>query len=361
MKINASILLGEKFKFLEKGHIVIQKDKIKKVGRGFIKDAINFKDYLIMPSLINSHTHIGDSFAKEAVLGLNVEEAVGKKGKKWQLYKKASKREILEEMKNSAEFMLSVGITHFADFREHENNGVILLKKALENLPIKAFIFGRGKNLNLSLCDGLGLNVYNISQIQKDIDGKLIAIHAGERDNEIERALACADVIIHFTKATKEQMKIAAEKKISIVICPRSNAALSVGIPPVREFLNFGLNVAIGTDNVMINSPNLWREMEFISKLSYLSKPLKPVEILSMVTINAAKIFGLNSGFIANKKTANLIFLDKNSKNLHRCKDILAGIIHRCEPENVRKVMINGKFVLDKDNNIVNSKNEKAY
>lgn len=350
MKINASILLGREFKFLEKGHIVIKQDKIKKVGSGLIKDAINFKDYLIMPSLINSHVHIGDSFAKEAVLGLNAEKAVGKKGKKWQLYKKATEREILEEMKNSAEFMLSVGITHFADFREHENKGIALLRKAIKNFPIKAFIFGRGKNLDLSKCDGLGLNVYNLSQIPKCINRKLLAIHAGEKNNEIEKALAYdPDIIVHFTKATKRQIRIAAEKKISIVICPRSNATLAVGIPPVKEFLNFGLNVAIGTDNVMINSPNLWREMEFLSRLSYLSSPLKPVEILQMVTINAAKIFGLNSGFIANKKTANLIFLDKNSRNLHRCNDILAGIVHRCEPENVRKVMINGKFVLDKD------------
>ncbi len=348
MIINASLLVGREFKFLEEGNITIANGLITKAESDFVRDGLNYSDYLILPSLINAHTHLGDSFAKEAVLGMDVDSAVGPKGRKWELYERASEEEILRGMRASAEYMLSTGITHFADFRESGEKGVRILKEALRGLDIRPIILGR--NIEIAKCEGLGINVHELKQIPKSRGNKLIAIHAGENKGEIAKALDCdPDVIVHFTKATEEEIALAAKKHVSVVICPRSNAALKVGIPAVRELLDAGINVALGTDNVMINSPNLWREMEFLSKLSYLSKPITPREILQMATVNAAKIFNLNSGSIEKGKAANLIFLDKNAKNLQGSKDILAAVVHRCETENVRKVMLEGKFILDKN------------
>jgi cytosine/adenosine deaminase-related metal-dependent hydrolase len=306
--------------------------------------------------LINAHTHLGDSFAKEAVLGLGVEKAVGPKGKKWELYDKVNDKKIIKGMKDSAKYMLNSGITTFVDFREQGVKGVNLIKKSLqeEDLPIQAIILGRSLN-NLEICDGLGLNVHELGQIPNEIKRreKLIAIHAGELEGEIKEALKFnPDMLIHCTKITREEIEEIAKKNISIVVCPRSNFVLRVGIPPVREILNAGINLCLGTDNVMINSPNLWREAEFLSKLSYLQeekKPLKPKEILRMITVNGAKMLNLNSGVIEKEKKADLIFLDKEARNLRFNENLIATLVHRCEVENVRKVMINGKFVLDKD------------
>ena len=51
-------------------------------------------------------------------------------------------------------------------------------------------------------------------------------------------------------------------------------------------------NVAIGTDNVMINSPDLFREMDFLWKITMgiHQKRIEPKNILKMATVNAGKI-----------------------------------------------------------------------
>lgn len=348
MILNTSTLVGEKFEYLEQAHLTIAEGKIIEVGEGYVSDGLDYKKYLVTPSFLNAHTHIGDSFAKEAVLGLAVEQAVGKKGLKWGLYQKSSRQERVNAMKDSLKYMLSSGTTKFADFREQGSVGMEELRMALSESKIKPVILGR--DVDESECDGLGLNLYQTGQIPAKRK-KILALHAGEKEGEAETALEYnPDVIIHFTKAGIKEIKKAARKKISIVICPRSNSMLNAGFPQVREMLDAGINVSLGTDNVMVNQPNMFREMEYLSKVSSLQgKPLKPMEVFRMATCNGAKTFKVNSGLTKKNMNADLMFVDKNAPNIKDNRNMLATIVHRCEPENVRKVMINGVFVLDKE------------
>jgi len=346
LSVNSSFLVGEGFELLEEGHLVVEKGRIREVNDGFVTGGTDARDLLCVPALINAHTHIGDSFAKEAALGLPAEEAMGRNGLKWELYRKANSQEILRAMRDSVQYMLNSGISCFADFREGGVNGADLLREATEGIPVKPIILGRDDSIEKF--DGLGLNPWQLDQIPSGGEG-LVAIHAGESKGEIAEALSRnPNIIIHFTLATKEDIATAARKKVSVVVCPRANAILGVGIPPVRELMDRGVNVALGTDNVMLNSPSLWRELEFVSKLSYLKKGIPPADILRMATSNAAKALGLNSGMIKKGKEADLIFLDKNAPNLRDSRNLLAAIVHRTEPENVRKVMIAGEFAVEK-------------
>jgi len=346
MFINSSFLAGDSFELVEEGHLLIDQGRIKEANDGFITGGTDARDLLCIPALINAHTHIGDSFAKEAALGLSAGEAMGRNGLKWELYRKANSQEILRAMRDSVQYMLNSGISCFADFREGGVNGADLLRKATEGIPVKSIILGRDDSIENF--DGLGINPWQLDQIPDNRKG-LVAIHAGESEGEAAEALSRnPDIIVHFTIATKEDIAAAARKKVSVVVCPRANALLGVGIPPVRELMSRGVNVAIGTDNVMLNSPSLWREMEFISKLSYLKKGIAPADILKMATSNAAKALGLNSGTIKKGKQADLIFLDRNAPNFRDSRNILAAIVHRTEPENVRKVMLGGEFVVEK-------------
>ena len=358
MIINSS-LIDRNFELLEEGHVSIERDRIVEVGDGFSAEGLDAKGYIIMPSLINSHVHTGDSFAKEAVVGMSVDEAVGPTGFKWDLYRSVNEQKMISAMRDSALYMLNSGITTFADFREGGLEGVNLLRKALHGVPIRAVILGR--DMNVKDCDGLGLNINQLDQINQipmetnEREGKIVAVHAGEYPGEAETALNYnPDLIIHFTHATDNDIQMAKKKNISVVLCPRSNALFGVGIPRVREMLDAGINLALGTDNVMVNSPDMFREMEFLSKLSHLNDGVSPRDILKMATVNGALALNLDSGIIEEGKSADLIFIDKNSKNLRYNKDTIATLVHRSEPENVRKVMINGKFVIDKDKGGIN-------
>ncbi|ODS35626.1 hypothetical protein BEH94_03470 [Candidatus Altiarchaeales archaeon WOR_SM1_SCG] len=355
MLINTSII-NENFEFVEEANLLIEKKLIKEVSCGFASGAKNFKNYLVMPSLINAHTHIGDSLFKGAADGLSVDSACGPEGLKWKLYKNAKREDLIRAMRASAKYMLNSGILCFSDFREFGIPGINELKEAVSRIPIKSVILGRELSIDeISECSGLGLNVYQLNEnpdflkILQEIKNKnkILAVHAGEVEGEIKTALKYnPGIIIHATKATPEEIKEISGKNISVVCCPRSNAALGVGIPKIKKMLDLNINACLGTDNVMLNSPDMWREMEFTAKFC----GINPGDVLKMATINAASEFNLNSGIIEKNRNADLIFIDRNSINLKFNKDWISVIVNRCNPGNVRKVMISGRFVVDKDN-----------
>jgi cytosine/adenosine deaminase-related metal-dependent hydrolase len=348
MLVNASVLSGYEFEFIEESHLAIENGAIRDIGEGYTSGALDYTGFIAMPSFFNAHTHIGDSFAKEAVLRLNVDEAVGRKGLKWKLYKESTREERIDAMRETLDYMISSGTTAFADFREQGLEGIREIKEALEGGKIKSVILGR--DVSESECDGIGVNTYQTEQIRKDRK-KIAALHAGENEGEVRIALKCKpDIAIHFTKATTSEIKQATKQKMSIVVCPSSNSMLGVGFPKVREMIDAGLNVALGTDNVMISQPDLFNEMRCLFKTSMLMKQaLTPEEVLRMATCNGAKAFGMKTGLLKKGFNADFMFIDKNAPGLRYSRNIKASLVNRCCREDVRKIMIDGNIVLDKD------------
>jgi Cytosine deaminase and related metal-dependent hydrolases len=71
-----------------------------------------------------------------------------------------------------------------------------------------------------------------------------------------------------MTYASKNDLNVVAKKTRGIVICPRANSSLAEGIPDIELMQKAGCVIALGTDNVMINSPDMFREMDFIWKVT---------------------------------------------------------------------------------------------
>ena len=103
-----------------------------------------------------------------------------------------------------------------------------------------------------------------------------------------------------MTHASKSDLHLASKKTNGIVVCPRANAALAEGIPDIDLMLRTNCNVAIGTDNVMINSPDMFREMDYLWKatMGIHKKRIDPKNILKMATVNAGKLLKKNIGII---------------------------------------------------------------
>ena len=160
-------------------------------------------------------------------------------------------------------------------------------------------------------CDGLGIsgpNEFSDSSLRYFATSKKIrAIHSAETEEsnkisqkmsgktETQRALLTKpNFLVHMTYASKKDLVIANKSRVSIVVCPRANGSLAEGIPDVDLMLDAGCNITIGTDNVMINSPDMFREMDYLWKVSMgiKKKRLSPKNILKMATINAANLLG---------------------------------------------------------------------
>lgn len=224
----------------------------------------------------------------------------------------------------------------------------------------------------LQYADGFGIPVANeytdvmlreFAQLAK-IKGKLVAIHAAESDtdeifskrtfgkSEVERIFDCfnPDFLVHVANPGKEDLRIIKGRNTPIVCCPRSNAILGNGIPPLVELLESNIVIALGTDNVMINSPNLFREMDYTFNVILGTrrdpKIITPRDVLKMATINGAealKMGNIIGSLDVGKKTDILVFHTR--QNLAGSKDIIASIVHRVGPEDIQAVIVDGKIV----------------
>ena len=305
---------------------------------------------------------------------------------KQKILRETPPKKLTRFMRKTSQSMIKKGITCFVDFREGGLDGVFLAKKALKGIPIRSIILGRiekyqstdqiKKNLSISnhyqkelefllkYCDGLGVSGSNensdssLKQFSKT--KKLRAIHCAEtkqsfsksksitKKTEVQRGLLLKPhFLIHMTYATKNDLKLASKKTKGIVVCPRANASLAEGIPDVEQMMKMKCNLAIGTDNVMINSPDLFREMDFLWKVTMgiNKKRIDPKKILKMATVNAGKLLDKKIGCIKEGYLADAVFIKKKHVDLDPLGDPYAAIVHRASEKSISAVMIGGKIV----------------
>ena len=98
----------------------------------------------------------------------------------------------------------------------------------------------------------------------------------------------------------------------------------SEGIPDIEKMQNAGCLLGLGTDNVMINSPDMFREMDYLWKVTMgiKKKRIDPKEILKMATVNAGKILKKEIDHSDNK--CNII-LDPNYLTYNKIIEIIDG------------------------------------
>ena len=388
---NVSALLGSELKFESNTNIQIQNGTFKRIQSNIKssrkEDSIDCEGLLVLPGFVNAHTHIGDSIGKDVTLNSSVDKRIHPVfGAKSKILKKTSPENLANFMKNSCHSMIRKGITTFVDFREGGLDGVLLLKKVLSETPLRSIILGRiefyhevdqiRKNSSfpkekiseltelLKKCDGIGISGANensnsvLNYYSKTT--KLRAIHSSEtkqsvskskktfRKSETIRALTLKPhFLIHMTHASKSDLFSAAKKTRGIVICPRANSSLAEGIPDIELMQKSGCTLALGTDNVMINSPDMFREMDYLWKVTMgiHKKRIDPKEILKMATANGGKILKKDIGVIGNGKIADCIFIDKHAIDLEPMHDPHASIVHRASESAIKAVMIGGKIV----------------
>jgi len=106
-------------------------------------------------------------------------------------------------------------------------------------------------------------------------------------------------------------------------------------------------NVAIGTDNVMINSPDMFREMDFLWKVTMgiQKKRIDPKKILKMATVNAGKLLDKKIGCIKEGYLADGVFIKKDNLDLDPLQNPHASIVHRANENSIKAVMIEGEII----------------
>jgi cytosine/adenosine deaminase-related metal-dependent hydrolase len=388
---NADILLGKELDYVEQGYIEIENGKITSAATGGYQGSgkkLDAKGFLVIPGLVNAHTHIADSIGKDIAVGQRLDARVHPVfGAKKNILQKSLPEHLKAFIRNSAISMMKKGVVAFADFREDGLEGLRLLKEAVEGLPIKCVTLGRvdyytsspkdapglppeaGEQAKqvLKRAEGLGISGANentdaaLVQYRQLAGKKLVAIHAAESKetvkfskvhtgkSEVDRIMEHLkpDFVVHMTYATENEMSLVAKSGTGVVICPRANGVLGAGTPKVAQMLKQDCLVAIGTDNVMLNSPDMLRELDYTWKASRATEGemIKAQEVLKMATINAAQILRLNTGCIEAGCAADLVFIDKMHADLYPIHDPYAAVVHRLSQSSISAVMIDGRFL----------------
>ncbi|WP_251331014.1 amidohydrolase family protein [Haloplanus pelagicus] len=337
MQIEGIVLRGRGFDPVE-GRVVVEDGEIVAV-----EETTTDSDDIVCPAFVNAHTHLGDSIAKEAGSGLSLDELVAPPdGLKHRLLRAATDAEKITAMRRSLRFMQRSGTTATVEFREGGADGVRAIRRALDGLDVDAVVLGRETVAAMHESDGFGASGARDADFTSERAatreaGKPFGIHAGERDpTDLTPALDLDPTfLVHVVHPEPDHLDRIEREGVPVVVCPRSNLVTGVGTPPIADLLD-RTSVALGTDNVMLNSPSMFREMEFAAKVGGVDAR----DVLRMATVAGADLVGLDCGVIEPGRPAKLLVLDGDSDNLAGVRDPVRAVVRRAGVDDVQRVVL---------------------
>ena len=200
---------------------------------------------------------------------------------------------------------------------------------------------------------GLGMHVH-VSETQSEHEGSLtrwgltpfrILDRYGVWDT---RAIAA-----HCVWTTEDDWAGMAEKGVACVHNPVSNLKLGSGVAPIPAMMRAGVNVALGTDGMSShNSADLFSDIKLAAVL-HNGVERDPMAVnawaaLEMATVNGARALGRDTGVIAPGKTADLILVDLSAPNLIPCHDPVEDLVFSAHGSNVEMNMARGQVIYEK-------------
>ncbi len=157
----------------------------------------------------------------------------------------------------------------------------------------------------------------------------------------------------HGVYLTEQDMEIFKRRNLHLVTCPSSNTKLASGIAPIQKFLDYGINLSLGTDGpASNNSLDFFREMFLVTGLSKL-KTMDPTsldgyQVLKMATVGGARALGLDDAdTLEVGKLADIIMIDLYRPNMQPINNIEKNIVYSGSKENVKMTMINGRILYE--------------
>lgn len=160
-------------------------------------------------------------------------------------------------------------------------------------------------------------------------------------------------LLVHAVWADKKDMRIISKHDTKVCHNPQSNMKLGSGIAPVPEYLKEGITVGLGTDGCASNNdPDLFKEMDVAAKI-HKANLLDPTvmdakTVLQMATIKGARAIGLEDeiGSLEKGKQADIIIIDTDSPHLIPMYNPVSHIVYSATGPDVRDVLVSGKITV---------------
>ena len=165
-------------------------------------------------------------------------------------------------------------------------------------------------------------------------------------------------ILAHGVHLTQEEKDLVEKVGARIAHCPTSNMKLSDGAAPVREYLDRGIRLGIGTDGANSNNNyDMFEEMKFAALLPRIATKkaddLTAEQTLRLATIEGARVLGLDQevGSIEVGKKTDLCILDMRSLhclpfNMAEPGILMSHIVYSCSGADVDSVLVDGEVLV---------------
>lgn len=160
-------------------------------------------------------------------------------------------------------------------------------------------------------------------------------------------------LLVHSVWVDDKDVEIIANSGAAVSHNPESNMKLASGIAPVQKFMSAGISVGLGTDGCASNNDlDMFQEMDTAAKL-HKAHTLDPTvmdagSVLKMATIEAAGAIGLDRriGSLEKGKQADLVIIDTHQPHLVPLYNPVSQIVYSARGSDVRDVMVAGRMLV---------------
>jgi cytosine/adenosine deaminase-related metal-dependent hydrolase len=356
------------------GAVEISEGRIAAVGAADGREDTRFRDAVILPGLVNAHTHL--EYAAMAGFGDGlpftpwIADHIRRKDTQGQA-------DLLAQARAGAAACLAGGVTTVADCCYAGT-----VAQAAGETGLRAIVYLEG----FSVWEGLearieaALDALPVSQLvsagvsphapftvtHSDYGmlvslarrrGLPVATHLLESTRETEHLDAFADVLgpdtvaVHAVLVNAADIALLAELDVPVAHCPRSNALLGCGIAPLTELLEAGIRVGLGTDSPSSAIDfDMWAEMRTAIMLQRArtgrADALPALTALELATTRAAAAIGLGDsvGTLTPGKAADLIVLDLSGSAFLPWDDPVTAAVYGGSPDRVALSVVAGEI-----------------
>ena len=370
-----------------KTDILIIDDKIEKIGTDLLEneigkqlkniselEIIDATNKVVMPGLINTHSHVPMSIFRDTIDGYDLQEWLSKKI--WPMEDKLTCEDIYYASLLSFIEMIETGCTTINDMyfmtdeiiKAMKISGIRLQttrtlmdmvneeegESRIKELSRLIEVYKNEPKLTFN-CGIHGLYTANEAYIKKCVKFAVkrnlpVHIHFCENYKEVQDIKEIygkdpIDVLInnfqethtllaHAVKLDEPELNKIKKLDISVAHCPISNLKLGCGIAKISKMLEQGINVSLGTDGQGSGcNLDLFETMKIAGLLqkgiTEDANVVDSYELLKMATINGAKALGLESniGTIKEGKQADLIIINMDRTIVKPENNLISQIV----------------------------------
>lgn len=320
----SSITIATPEEIITNASIRVTQGKIKDFSKSSKKDYQFEKSSILFPAIINAHDHLFGTYYPKVGTGTYICWLPWDYDlKSSPVYEERNRNTPFEIYQIGAYKNLISGVTTVHDHIPHHIN-----EPYIDKLPVRVLqdytLAHEASVYDLKWGDGIDVehrravqnNVPFVTHIEEGFDEESMR---GIEVLEDYKALSEHTVLIHGIGFSDGDIKTIAKRKANFVWCPGSNMYMFARTARIKEIIDAGINVSIGTDSPASGELNILHEIRFAKKIfnEMYGKDLEDKMIVRMITVNPAKAFRVQDrlGSLEKNKIGDLLIIDGEKKD----------------------------------------------